>query len=410
MRELHLLSEHPQAALQLLRSCIAIPKMMFALRVCNPLKITDAVGKFDLILNQSLAQIVGIKEFSAHQRQLLELPIRAGGFGIPAAKSIMWSAYTGSQLLTANLQKQISATASSGIVDILAKWSEIHGSLSLDETVSVINSRKPQSYLAAKVADGARLNLVTDNNVPPILKANLATRSMDSSRWSLVPPILKDNLTMDADLYRKALQFNLSFNVYDRDERCVCKKLSNASGTHDIHCAIDGRLRKRHEAVKHLLHGMFKAADIDAVEEVRGIFDSSEQRPADIFLPAFSLDTRQTCLDVTIVSPFTKTFVDDEHLLDAERLKLHKYQRQCDNINLNMTPFAMDCFGKLGPMAISVVGYLAKITAKKLNISEPAARSEIVNKLCFTTMKLTAAAILNRQLPGRSTFKGRLLY
>jgi hypothetical protein len=322
----------------------------------------------------------------------------------------MWSAYTGSQLLTAKLQKQITATASTGFDDILGNWCEMHGGLSLDQTVSVINSRKPQSYLAAKVADGVRVNLLTDNNLPPVFKSNVATRSIDSSRWSLMPPILKDNLVMDADTYRKALQFNLSFNVYQRDERCACKKLSTASGTHDIHCTIDGRLRKRHEAVKHLLHGMFKAADIDAVEEVRDIFDFSEQRPADIFLPAFSLDTRPTCLDVTIVSPYTKTFVGEQHLLEAEQLKLHKYQRQCNNIDLNMTPFAMDCFGKLGPMAISVVGYLAKITAKKLNISEPAARSDIVNKVCFTAMKLTAAAILNRQLPGRSTFKGRFLY
>jgi hypothetical protein len=82
--------------------------------------------------------------------------------------------------------------------------------MSLDKTVLLLNSRKPQSLPAAKAADGTRDYLLSNPYLPPLFKTNLATRSLDSSRWSLVSPIPKDDLIMEADAYRTALQLNLS--------------------------------------------------------------------------------------------------------------------------------------------------------------------------------------------------------
>jgi hypothetical protein len=118
--------------------------------------------------------------------------------------------------------------------------------------------------------------------------------------------------------------------------------------------------------------------------------------------PPHILDARRTCLYVTVTSPFnSRNNFDNSHLLRAEVEKGRKYLEKCSRLNLHFTPFALDCFGRLVPAAITVVDILASVTANHKNISVAAARSEIINKVCFTTMKFTAAAILDRQLPGQ---------
>jgi hypothetical protein len=398
LRDLQITGSHPQAALQLLRSCIAIPKMMFALRASHPDKISAAIKDFDDVLNTALNDIIGSAAgLSSHQRLLLALPIRLGGLGIPSAKMVSWSAYSGSLILTGPLQATIIPDGYLKFDSVVEMWCASNHALSVEEIRKLRSSPKPQSFLFNLLAKKCLDDLLNDNNMPPMLKSNIATRNIDSSRWSIMPP--SNDFGMSAPVFRAALKLNLGLNVYPSNRKCACGKISTASGSHDIHCKKGGRLFKRHEAIKDVLAEFFKDADVEITKEVTRIFDSSNQRPADIFVPTNILEARKTCLDVTIVSPFKRLDnKNDSHLIQAETDKVRKYENKCNRLNLKFIPFSLDCFGRMGPKATWVVDSLAVLLATYKNFPVAVARSDIVNKLCFTAMKFTAAAIVDRRL------------
>ena len=49
---------NPQTELNLIRSCVGLPKINHLLRVCDPEKIIDAINLFDLNLDKALSRIL----------------------------------------------------------------------------------------------------------------------------------------------------------------------------------------------------------------------------------------------------------------------------------------------------------------------------------------------------------------
>ena len=77
----------PQCELLLLRSCIGVSRLYFALRTCPPFALGEALRLFDDALRVSLEHIVtsngpGLGDW---QWRVASLPLKLGGFGIYTA-------------------------------------------------------------------------------------------------------------------------------------------------------------------------------------------------------------------------------------------------------------------------------------------------------------------------------------
>ena len=129
LMESNRLLEDPQLELQLLRSCAALPKIIFSLRTCEPSSVYSpsqiSTALFTVLLRQKLAPL-----FSSQHLQS-SLPVSKGGIGLPIAFKLCHAAFLGSYVDTKTLADQIMNNSS------LSKPP------SLSKTVSVLQGHEP---------------------------------------------------------------------------------------------------------------------------------------------------------------------------------------------------------------------------------------------------------------------------
>ncbi|GJS73270.1 hypothetical protein Tco_0706111 [Tanacetum coccineum] len=99
----------PQCELLLLRNCVGVAKLSYALRVCSPLYLLEAQVQFDEALRASLENIVTASGlgFGDWQWRLAILPIKLGGLGVFSVEDIIQYAFLASRLQTNALQSKI---------------------------------------------------------------------------------------------------------------------------------------------------------------------------------------------------------------------------------------------------------------------------------------------------------------
>ena len=99
----------PQCELLLLRACVGVSRLYFAMRTSPPSMFDEAQLVFDGELRVSLEKVItaGGPGFGPYQWRLATLPMRMGGLGIYNAYDGMQYAFVASRLQTSELQAQI---------------------------------------------------------------------------------------------------------------------------------------------------------------------------------------------------------------------------------------------------------------------------------------------------------------
>ena len=82
--ELLPLLEDPHSEYVLLRSCLALPKVMFMLRAVNTMEHQEVLAKYDSITRGALSRILGTPVSDLQWAQS-KLPVAMGGLGLRAA-------------------------------------------------------------------------------------------------------------------------------------------------------------------------------------------------------------------------------------------------------------------------------------------------------------------------------------
>lgn len=352
-----------------------------------------------------------------NQRALIHLPARVGGFGIPEAKNVAWSAYTGSLIQTVELQNKLLGRPpiSNGdlpvpVVAAMEEWRSVHGFS--PEALSVrdlLVSKHPQSVLTEKVNSGLRAALLEQSTGH--FRTLLEARNADSSLWTRVWPQKFRGTTMHPIAFRHALQFQVGMDVYTKEGACACGSISYKNGSHDALCTKGARLVKRHDAIRDMLYDEAVRAGVAESKETKHILGTdSLERPADVLFAYSLYDTRAQCVDVTVVTPFSapvKPRDSDEtldHIQQAERAKITLYRERCEQRNYAFKPLVLDAFGRRGSEADEVLKLVAKRTAEKEDIPEGKALHNLLSRLSFYAVKLTAASLVDRCLKSAGSF------
>ena len=107
------------------------------------------------------------------------------------------------------------------------------------------------------------------------------------------------------------------------------------------------------------------------VREPEGLLEGSDDRPADVFLPAWS-NGKGACLDFTCTSAMQAALVegcavDGAHAAEhAHQLKVRKYSARCEREGLVFIPMAVDTFGRWHPKALEVITTLGRQLARNV--------------------------------------------
>ncbi|KAL5714452.1 hypothetical protein ACHQM5_016415 [Ranunculus cassubicifolius] len=403
--------EDPQCELILLRACVGVSKLYFALRTCSPLGFQDAEDVFDTALNRALVQIVtgGSKGLGELQFRLATLPIRHGGLGALAVEDIKKFAYLASFNQSRALQQVILGDVEVGLgksyfdavecyTKAVPRWD---GDVTLENTESVPNK------LMKHMADAYYSEVAS--TVPREYKLNLRQRAVwdclrvpHAQDFLYTLPIAGLGQTMNPRDYRAVLSYRLMIPLFMDDQLCQgCNKIQmDCFGDHAVHCKWDPGIKFRHDMVRDGLQDILRRAGISSKKEADVSLASEEDvllRPADILIHNW-LSGKHTCVDLTGSSPLVGLgqgiFEVHKALENATRKKYAKHDKACQEGGYEFIPFGFTTFGGLSEEAIDLLSRVEKVAHQHLVCYK--STKFVFHRLGFLIQKGIAAQIVSR--------------
>ena len=217
-----------------------------------------------------------------------------------------------------------------------------------------------------------------------------------SSTWLTVTPT--PHLSMSAAAYRMALRYKTGHQIYSM--ACPCNKCTTANamsdvfGDHDAVCPGGGRLVRRHNRVRDVIHDAAARALLAPREEAANTIHTGE-RPADVLIPHW-IGPKAMCIDVSIVSPHGRSALGRTTTTAAEqakKLKVSKYRAWCEML---FTPFILETTGGWGAQTKHIITRLARETADITRQDIPSAIRDFRDRISFIAQQSMAEGFLLR--------------
>ena len=232
--------EDPHTESVLLRSCLALPKLLFSLRTVETTSHQEVLEEYDRVTREGISRIIGVPLSDAQWLQA-NLPVSMGGLGLRTAEdhapAAFASSYLSSQPLLRSLLKvpddDPTGPLSPAILDLLTelRWKE-----TTMESLAGLTQNE-LSYDTDKVL-ASELDQVLSGEVREV--ARLASlRLPHAGAWLNVTPSPALGLHLRATEYTVGLKLRLGVPVYTTSGPCpACKAPSEASGGPGRLCSI----------------------------------------------------------------------------------------------------------------------------------------------------------------------------
>jgi hypothetical protein len=303
------------------------------------------------------------------QVEQLALPLDRGGLGIQSAVATGEVAFLASALSSLDLQKQLSGkddySVRQGVEQARAKLGII-----LEREISVEDltaHSHPQAFFSKIIMESKVEEFRAGLGPDALIKFHSVSRG-GGQFWGATPNKLNGTVLSNlqfATVMRVCMNLPVS-----RGENCVCCGISgDPMGYHSLSCnGKGGGMWSRHRGICLKLLQLLKRAEIVAVDEAKGLFEDSAERPADILIPVGENGVPQA-VDVTVVhscnsSSRAAALHDPEHVLkSAVQKKYAHYREKCTALGMKFTPFAVDVYGQLHSESIRILERIAQFIA-----------------------------------------------
>ena len=399
----------PHLEFVLLRSCLALPKIVFTLRTTDPSQLLHLLQEFDSTTREALSRICGgpVSDFSWEQAKL---PISMGGLGLRAAEDHAAAAYStsflSSQQLICSLLHRPDQTAPpplpASILNTLTTQTGAEESMSPESLVN-----HSQKMLSAKI------DLHNHHTFQDRLKAagslreiarfsSLSLKDSHAGAWLTVVPSPGLGLLLRPSEFVAALRYRLGHPVFGSDGPCpACGQPSDLLGDHALNCAWQGERIARHNSLRDTLHSTAVKAALGPTKEGQYLLPGEGGKPADIFIPRH-VGGKDAALDVTVINPLQAATVAQAahtpgHALKvAHQRKLDKSWQPCHDQGIVFLPLAVESLGGWHKAAIAEVKKLGSALARHSGEDESITISHLFQQLSIALMKGNASLLNNR--------------
>jgi hypothetical protein len=388
--------EDPQVALHLLRTCMSFCKYVYVSRITPPHLIFLALEQCDRDIMACLESFAAI-ELTAPALRQARLALSLGGLGLRSLTRHCTSAFISSHLmalpdvLTADLRRAFDMYADNLGMDHMDE----------DEISGMIVKPPSQRKLSVRLDRHDRAGLVNGVDLADSLRLSslLAERT---GAWLLAIPAQGPiDLTLTRDEMQVALKHRLGLALAGPGDVCPqCDPPADLDvlGHHHITCSSGGFVTVRHNRIRDALFSLSALGGFTPDKERGGMHDDPS-RPADLFLPSYSLG-KAAALDVTVVSPLTVENLSVAGVLDvvlkAEDEKHEHYDQKCKDLGWHFIPLAVNSYGQWGREAHKCFHTLASRIAVRTKVSLGVALSSLYNTLGVILARQNARAILAR--------------
>ena len=399
------LLQDPQTEFVLLRSCLALPKVMHLLRSVDPSSHLEIWKDFDRITREALTRILGVPIFDLPWAQA-KLPVSQGGLGLRAAEDHGPAAYAASFLSSQPLLRDLlhlpDEESSASLPPILLQiLSMTQGEEATTESLESI----AQKDISFKI-DTKNRNLLKEAYTREGRQREVARLEslglQHAGDWLNVVPSPPLGLHLRGLEFSMLVKYRLGIPLYARSGQCpACSKDSDRLGDHAMCCGTGGERIARHNHLRDSLHAAAVSAALGPTKEERFLLPGSGRRPGDVFIPHWT-GGRDTALDVTVVNPLQAATVAGAAttpgfaLTFAYERKLREVEEACRRQGILFLPLAVESLGGWHEVAIDQIRKLGGALARHTGEEEGVVVQRLFQKLSLQLMKGNAAILTNR--------------
>lgn len=410
--KLQLLSalEDPQIQLQLLRTCLGMPTLVYSLRTQPPASLQPQLEIADAAIAAALEDIACLP-LPPSARQQAALPVKCSGLGIrkaaDAAPAAFLSSVFASQALRdralrsrgclppgvdaalALLQSQVGDLP----VMIQQQWTAERMAADLPTQEALLVQVDKQSFVSLKAA------------ASPVDQARLLSCSMShAGAWQLALPF--PSMQLQPREFSTAVCLWLGLPVYPSEmDRCCpeCKQVAlDPLGHHSLSCSATSDRASRHDTLRDEIACTCRRAALSAVKEQQHLISGSRARPGDVTIANWQ-HGRTCAFDVTVWSCVLDTHVRagaaQRRGYTAQQAELHKDSRAlqtCLDAGLDFTPLAVEVFGGWGQAALKTFNTLAGMLSQRTGRSKSEEVTYLYQRLSICLMRDNVRMIQQR--------------
>lgn len=388
--------EHPQYELPLLRFCAGMPKFNHVLRTTKTNKMPEVLEDIDKTINECLQRVLGTGGLDQNTRDIMGMPIRMGGLGIPQAKMIGKAAFVGCMADTQCWVKTMVDPLYSNILteEIRCSLVEYNQDFALDvsaETLEAVPKQK-QKYLTER-AHRATLDRIKGNCDGYMKKVIQACSMPHSADWLLTLP--SKSSTMAPGAYRLAIRHRFGMVILSQSARCdQCKGNVDPRALHTVTCP--GLHQLRHNIIRDELLVELKKCHLLLGKETPNLINGSRSRPADILICNYK-NCRDLCVDVSIINAYKGDYnsAAGHNIKMKEDEKIRKYGRQLSLNNIDFLPFVMESTGGFGDDALRLIKEIAHSVATTYGETANQVTNRILRRVQFIWQVNMGSALLS---------------
>jgi hypothetical protein len=395
----------PHCEFVLLRSCLALPKVMFLLRALDTSPCEDLLEEFDAITRDALSNILG-PPVTDLQWEQAKLPVPMGGAGLRAALDHAPVAYAASflaaQPLVRNLLGRRDEEASTELPQpLLDCITARQGEEATMESLEGV----PQKIASLAIDLNNQAMLVNHYKAEGCKReiARMASLGLPhSGDWLSVVPCPALGLYLRGPEFLVSLKYRLGVPVFSAEAPCpACQHPSDVMGDHALGCARHGERIARHNLLRDVLYEAAAAASLGPAREGRYLLPGTSARPADLLIPRWC-GGKDAALDVTVTSPLAKSNVVGASekagaaLEKAVKRKIQGAAEACRQQGLAFIPVAAETLGGLHTGAVEQVRRLGAALSRQTGQEEGEAKRHLFQRLSLHLMRGNAALLVNR--------------
>ena len=327
LKKLELIDD-PQVERLLLRSCLGLPRFMFALRSAPPEDISEAIKDFDAMVTAVLKERLGIALTDLQETQA-RFPEALGGLGVERAETVAESAFLGNVLATRHLvarllgEDKLELDQLKGVSAAFESWKQkarvdinhVEELARLKEMESREGKLHPQRVLASFVYRTASADLLEK---APNTREELRLRAVmrtDAGAWWNVVPVKQLGLKFDRDEFLALVKWWLGLPLFVAQGAAgpvcpegKCEAEMDVMGDHAVMCAHGPSRTARHDGVNKAWASTLKAAGLSVKMEVHTEPDSM-RRSADTLVDGWEFG-RSAAHDWTVGHVMQKTALE----------------------------------------------------------------------------------------------------
>jgi hypothetical protein len=354
-------------AFYLLKSCFALPRLMYLLRTA-PCGSSPETQRFDEVLRGAVSSLCNVR-FDDKSWAQASLPVRWGGIGVRSAFQLAPSAFLSSFHASSVTMKKL-----------LPSWVQLNSDVALDTQLS---QWLAQGGMSPPVGPESSIQRAWDDGVCSIKAAELlqnadtksrarllASVSPGSGSWLNALPFANLGLLLGNEELRIAVGLRLGAPLV-RAHTCVCGSEVGQDGHHGLACRRSAGRHRRHALANDVIVRAIRSTDVHAELEPSRLLRDDLKRPDGATLDPWArgkyLVWDFTCPDTLAPSHLNRSATaSGSAAVMAEVKKRTKYGELANSGNYDFVPVAVETLGSWGPAAEQITaeigGRIARLT------------------------------------------------